>query len=33
MTGVPRTLIRLVAYVDQMNSGSLNQVIPGARIR
>ena len=33
MTGVPRTMIRLVAYVDQRNSGMRNQVMPGARIR
>src|SRR5436190_14924965 len=33
ITGVPRTLIRLVAYVDQRNSGIRNQVIPGARMR
>ncbi len=31
-TGVPRTMIRLVAYWAQTNRGSLNQVIPGARI-
>ena len=31
-TGVARTRIRLVAYIDQMNSGRRNQVIPGARI-
>ena len=33
MTGVPSTMIRLVAYIDQMNSGMRNQVMPGARIR
>ena len=33
MTGVPSTMIRLVAYIDQMNSGIRNQVMPGARIR
>ena len=33
ITGVPSTLIRLVAYVDQMNSGMRNHVMPGARIR
>ena len=32
-TGVPSTMIRLVAYIDQMNSGSRNQVMPGARMR
>ncbi len=31
-TGVPRTMIRLVAYSAQTNSGRRNQVIPGARI-
>jgi hypothetical protein len=31
-TGVAKTRIRLVAYIDQMNSGRRNQVIPGARI-
>jgi hypothetical protein len=31
-TGVPSTMIRLVAYIDQTNSGSRNQVMPGARI-
>jgi len=33
MTGVPSTKIRLVAYVDQRNSGIRNHVIPGARMR
>ena len=32
ITGVPRMKITLVAYIAQMNSGSRNQVIPGARI-
>ena len=32
ITGVPRTKIRLVAYIAQMKSGSRNQVMPGARI-
>ena len=32
MTGVPSTKIRLVAYMAQINSGSRNQVMPGARI-
>ena len=32
MTGVPRTKIRLVAYMAQMKSGSRNHVMPGARI-
>ncbi len=31
-TGVPSTMMRLVAYIDQMNSGIRNHVIPGARI-
>ena len=31
-TGVPRIWIRLVAYMDQTNSGRRNQVMPGARI-
>ena len=31
-TGVPSTMIRLVAYSAQTNSGRRNQVIPGARI-
>ena len=31
-TGVPRIIIRLVAYWAQMNNGKRNQVIPGARI-
>jgi len=31
-TGVARTIITLVAYKLQQNSGSRNQVIPGARI-
>ena len=26
-------MIRLVAYIDHMNSGIRNQVIPGARMR
>ena len=30
-TGVASTMMRLVAYIDQTNSGSRNQVIPGAR--
>ena len=29
---MPSTMMRLVAYIDQMNSGSRNQVRPGARI-
>ena len=33
ITGVPSTMTRLVAYMDQMNSGSRNQVRPGARMR
>ena len=33
ITGVPRMKIRLVAYIDQTNKGSRNQVRPGARIR
>ena len=32
-TGVPSTMIRLVAYIDQRKSGIRNHVIPGARIR
>ncbi len=32
-TGVPRTMIKLVAYIDQRNSGMRNHVMPGARIR
>ena len=32
ITGVPRTMIRLVAYIPQTKRGILNQVIPGARI-
>ena len=32
MTGVASTMMRLVEYIDQMNSGSRNQVMPGARI-
>ena len=28
-TGVASTMIRLVAYIDQTNSGSRNQVMPG----
>ena len=32
MTGVPRTMIRLVAYMPQTKRGILNQVMPGARI-
>ena len=31
-TGVPSIKMMLVAYIDQTNSGSRNQVIPGARI-
>ena len=31
-TGVPSTLIRLVAYIDQRKSGIRNHVRPGARI-
>jgi len=31
-TGVPRTMMMLVAYIDQMKSGSRNQVRPGARM-
>ena len=31
-TGVPRTRIRLVAYMDQINSGRRIHVSPGARI-
>ena len=33
ITGVPSTMTRLVAYSAQMNSGSRNHVMPGARIR
>ena len=32
ITGVPRTIIRLVAYIPHTNNGILNQVIPGALI-
>jgi len=32
MTGVPRTMMILVAYCAQMKSGKRNHVIPGARI-
>ncbi len=32
-TGVASTMIRLVAYMDQMKSGRRNQVSPGARMR
>ena len=32
-TGVPSTKIRLVAYIDQRNSGMRNHVMPGARMR
>ena len=32
-TGVPMMMIRLVAYIDQMNNGKRNQVRPGARMR
>ena len=32
MTGVPRIITRLTAYIAQTNSGRRNQVIPGARI-
>ena len=32
-TGVPRIMTRLVAYCAQTNSGSRNQVMPGARMR
>ncbi len=32
ITGVPRMKMTLTAYVAQMNSGSRNQVMPGARI-
>ena len=31
-TGVPSTMIRLVAYIAHMNSGKRNHVMPGARI-
>ena len=31
-TGVARTKIKLVAYIDQIKSGSRNHVRPGARI-
>ena len=31
-TGVPSIMMRLVAYMAQMNSGRRNQVSPGARI-
>ena len=31
-TGVAKTRIKLVAYIDQMNSGRRNHVRPGARI-
>jgi hypothetical protein len=31
-TGVPSTMMMLVAYIDQTNSGMRNQVMPGARI-
>ena len=30
-TGVASTITRLVAYIAQTNSGSRNQVMPGAR--
>ena len=32
ITGVPRTKMTLVAYMDQRKSGMRFQVIPGARI-
>ena len=32
-TGVPSTMMMLVAYIDQTNSGRRNQVRPGARMR
>ena len=31
-TGVPSTMMMLVAYMDHRNSGMRNQVMPGARI-
>jgi hypothetical protein len=31
-TGVAKTKMRLVEYIDQMKSGIRNQLIPGARI-
>ena len=33
MTGVPSSMMMLVAYIAQMNSGRRNQVRPGARMR
>ena len=33
ITGVPNSMMRLVAYSDQTNSGSRNHVRPGARMR
>ena len=32
ITGVPSSMMMLVAYIAQMNSGRRNQVKPGARI-
>ena len=32
-TGVPRSMMMLVAYMAQMNSGSRNHVMPGALMR
>ena len=29
-TGVPSMMMMLVAYIDQMNSGRRNHVMPGA---
>ena len=31
-TGVPNTMIMLVAYIDQTKRGKRDQVIPGARM-
>ena len=33
ITGVPSTIMMLVAYFDQKNSGRRDQVMPGARMR